>query len=58
LKPERDFEDYLNDNADKFEWWWKNGENKKDYFGIKYFYPENVIHTFYPDYLVCLQIIR
>ena len=33
-------------------WWWKNGENKKDYFGIKYEYPTGIIHTFYPDYLV------
>ena len=37
---------------EKYFFWWKNGENKKDYFGIKYQYPENVIHTFYPDYLV------
>ena len=52
LDPERQFEKFLNDNADKIIWWWKNGENKKDYFGIKYQYPESVIHTFYPDYLV------
>lgn len=52
LDPERQFEKFLNDNADKITWWWKNGENKKDYFGIKYQYPESVIHTFYPDYLV------
>ncbi|MDP3041747.1 MAG: DEAD/DEAH box helicase family protein [Candidatus Omnitrophota bacterium] len=52
LGPERQFEKFLNENAGKIVWWWKNGENKKDYFGIKYQYPESVIHTFYPDYLV------
>lgn len=52
LDPERQFEKFLNENAGKIIWWWKNGENKKDYFGIKYEYPEGVIHTFYPDYLV------
>lgn len=52
LDPERQFEKFLNENAGKIVWWWKNGENKKDYFGIKYQYPESVIHTFYPDYLV------
>jgi type III restriction enzyme len=52
LDPERRFEKFLNENAGKIVWWWKNGENKKDYFGIKYQYPESVIHTFYPDYLV------
>ena len=52
LDPERQFEKFLNENAEKIVWWWKNGENKKDYFGIKYEYPTGIIHTFYPDYLV------
>ena len=54
LKPERNFEKFLKDNADNILWWWKNGENKQDYFGIKYEYPAGFIHTFYPDYLVSL----
>jgi type III restriction enzyme len=52
LTPERNFEKFLAENDDKIVWWWKNGENKQDYFGIKYEYPAGVIHTFYPDYLV------
>jgi len=52
LNPERKFEKYLAENSDKIMWWWKNGENKQDYFGIKYEYPVGIIHTFYPDYLV------
>lgn len=32
-------------------WWYKNGEMRRDYFGIKYIY-KNEVHTFYPDYLV------
>lgn len=50
-KPERAFEGFLNDNASEIEWWWKNGESKQDYFGIKYQYAGS-IYTFYPDYLV------
>ena len=53
--PERQFEKFLNENVEKIVWWWKNGENKKDYFGIKYEYPTGIIHTFYPDYLVQLS---
>lgn len=49
--PEQHFEAFLNENADKIAWWWKNGENKQTYFGIKYEYEGN-IYTFYPDYLV------
>ena len=54
LEPERRFEKFLNENAGKIVWWWKNGENKQDYFGIKYEYPTGIIHTFYPDYIVQL----
>ena len=54
LNPEKNFEKFLKNNADKIIWWWKNGENKQDYFGIKYEYPAGFIHTFYPDYLVRL----
>ncbi len=54
LNPEKNFEKFLTENSDKIVWWWKNGENKQDYFGVKYEYPVGVIHTFYPDYLVQL----
>jgi type III restriction enzyme len=52
--PEIAFENFLEDkvNNKSIIWWWKNGENKKDYFGIKYEFPKSVMHTFYPDYLV------
>lgn len=50
-EPEKAFENFIEDNGDKVFWWWKNGENKNDYFGIKYLL-NNQIHTFYPDYLV------
>ena len=51
-EPEREFEKLLETNEKHIVWWWKNGENKKDYFGVKYQYPKGVLHTFYPDYLV------
>ena len=54
LDPERQFEKFLNENSEKIVWWWKNGKNKQDYFGIKYEYA-NAILTFYPDYLVMLK---
>lgn len=50
-RPEQDFEDFLNENNSAISWWWKNGESKIEYFGIKYVY-EGQIFTFYPDYLV------
>jgi type III restriction enzyme len=50
-KPEKTFEELL-DSDSKIEWWFKNGINKIEYLGLKYEYPENMIKTFYPDYLV------
>jgi len=49
-QPERDFEYFLEKNTKHIAWWWKNGENKRDFFGIRYEY-EGGIHTCYPDYL-------
>src|SRR3989344_5995995 len=56
-EPEKRFEELLNSKSDKITWWWKNGENKRDFFGIKYEY-EGKIFTFYPDYLVQLEDVR
>jgi len=53
--PEREFEKFLNEYSKSLVWWWKNGENKKDYFGIRYEYPNGSVHTFYPDYLVMFK---
>jgi type III restriction enzyme len=53
--PEKEFENELN-NSKKITWWYKNGVNRKDYFGIKYEYDnkdgQDITHTFYPDYIV------
>jgi type III restriction enzyme len=53
-EPEKRFESFINSNAESINWWWKNGEGKKEYFGIKYEYAGS-IHVFYPDYLVQLK---
>jgi type III restriction enzyme len=34
------------------KWWFKNGVNKVEYFGVKYFFPTNRIKSFYPDFIV------
>jgi len=54
-QPEKDFENFLNTNSDHIKWLWKNGENSPKYFGVKYQYPKEVIHTFYPDFIVKLN---
>ncbi len=50
-KVEKQFEARI-DKDPNVLWWFKNGINKIEYLGIKYFFPANLIKTFYPDYVV------
>lgn len=52
--PEKQFIEFLSKDTDKIKWWWKNGENSKDYFGIRYEF-RNEVRTFYPDFLVYFE---
>jgi type III restriction enzyme len=52
--PERTFESYLESHSSSILWWFKNGEGKKDYFGLKY-EDDGYPRTFYPDYLIQLK---
>lgn len=49
--PEKDFELYLENNAQGILWWCKNGERSKDYFGVRYV-KNDMPETFYPDYII------
>jgi type III restriction enzyme len=51
---EKDFEDYLETEGTRIQFWYKNGVSKKEYFGIKYTY-KNEDRTFYPDYIVLFK---
>jgi type III restriction enzyme len=48
---ERIFENFL-EKDENVEWWFKNGVNKIEYFGVKYIFPANRIKSFYPDFIV------
>lgn len=44
---------FLEGNAAKIDWWLKNGDDGKDWFGLKYFNTtEKDDRLFYPDWLV------
>lgn len=48
---EKTFEKIIDEN-ENIAWWFKNGVNKVEYLGVKYFFPANRIKSFYPDYIV------
>jgi len=48
-----DLIDYLEQQKDSIDWWFKNGDEGKDYFGLKYFnVQEQDTALFYPDWIV------
>lgn len=51
---EKNFENFLEKNNDKLQWWHKNEDNGRDNFAIRYEYNEEP-HAFYPDYIVLFK---
>lgn len=50
---EVDFMDFLDDDGNQVKWWFKNGENDKKYFAIKYIDPDDgEPHAFYVDFVI------
>ena len=52
--PEQQFEELIDQMVD-VKWWWKNGESRKEYFSVKYEYPEGTPRAFFPDYILKLR---
>lgn len=52
--PEKQFEDQIDQMVD-VKWWWKNGESRKEYFSVKYEYPQGTPRSFFPDYILKLR---
>ncbi len=52
MTPEQNFEKFIFNNDTNIKWWWKNGENTQEFFGVRYKDNASFTHTFYPDYLI------
>ncbi len=48
---EIEFEKFLENQLEVIEFWYKNGDNGRNYFGIKYI-KDDFPYTFYPDYII------
>ena len=47
------FVDFLESHGETIEWWFKNGNEGKDFFGLKYFNTaDGADRLFYPDWIV------
>lgn len=56
ISPEIGFMEFLEEKDNKVKWWFKNGENDKKYFAIKYTDPvDNQLHGFYVDFIIKMK---
>lgn len=50
--PERRFKEYLSANAEKIDWWYKNGDHGREHFAIEYLDSNKVKQPFYVDFVI------
>lgn len=53
--PENRFRQFLEQNEESIEWWYKNGDSGKENFSISYKSTANVASLFYVDYIIHLR---
>lgn len=50
--PERRFTDFLEENTQYIDWWYKNGDNGSEHFAIPYTNSQGKQSLFYVDYII------
>lgn len=53
--PEQRFRDFLEDNAEYIDWWYKNGDEGKQHYAIKYTASNNNAALFYVDFVIRMK---
>lgn len=51
-KPEKLFKDFLIENGDKIDYWYKNGDSGREHFAVDYVDYEGVTRLFYVDFII------
>lgn len=53
--PEKEFEQFLEQNKDSVDWWYKNGENGKQHYAIPYIDENGEEDLFYIDFVIRMK---
>lgn len=53
--PERNFEQFLEENKDYIDWWYKNGDDGKQHYAVPYEVKEGATALFYPDFVIRMK---
>jgi type III restriction enzyme len=53
--PEKSFEEYLENNTEYIDWWYKNGDSGKQHFSISYTNSKGEKSLFYVDFIIRMK---
>lgn len=53
--PEQRFTDFLEENAEYIEWWYKNGDSGSEHFAIQYTNSQGKAALFYVDFIIKMK---
>lgn len=53
--PEKRFTDFLEQNTQYIEWWYKNADSGSDAFAVRYMHTDGKEHLFYVDYVIRMK---
>ncbi len=53
--PERMFEQYLEDNTEYIDWWYKNGDSGKQHYAVSYVGGDGAKALFYVDFVIRMK---
>lgn len=53
--PEKEFEEFLEENRDSIDWWYKNGDHGKQHYSIGYVNKEGDKALFYVDFIIRMK---
>jgi type III restriction enzyme len=54
-KPEKQFEQFLDDNKDCLDWWYKNGDDGKQHYAVNYVKDNGEPALFYVDFIIRMK---
>jgi type III restriction enzyme len=50
--PEKAFKEFLINNENHIEWWYKNGDSGREHFSVDYIDNDNILRLFYVDFVI------
>lgn len=53
--PEKEFAEFLEQNSEYIDWWYKNGDKGRQHYAVEYTDPAGIKHPFYVDFVIRMK---